>query len=165
VGGGTVIGDKHAEVNSMPARTATKERSTTSRSKSEGSLPKDVQRYMDKYGDGLSATAKRAKWITKPDDQPDPKGQTLITRSHDVIQHWAEERDATPMTVGEVRDRPRVLRFDFPGYGGKNLTPIDWDDWFRTFDERNLAFMYQEQLKNGNQSNFFRLDSPEREDG
>jgi hypothetical protein len=27
-----------------------------------------------------------------------------------------------------------------------------------------LAFIYQQQLKNGNQSNFFRLDSPERED-
>ena len=59
-----------------------------------------------------------------------------------------------------------MLRFDFPGYdeGGK-LEEIGWDDWFETFDARDLVFVYQEHLKNGNQSNFFKMDSPHREEG
>jgi hypothetical protein len=56
-----------------------------------------------------------------------------------------------------------VLRFDFPS-GGSELKHISWGEWFQSFDKRNLVFLYQEQLKNGNQSNFFRLDNPGRED-
>jgi hypothetical protein len=33
-----------------------------------------------------------------------------------------------------------------------------------TFDERNLAFAFQEHQKDGNLSNFFRLDNPDRGD-
>ena len=147
----------------MPARTASKDR--TQETARQQDLPKDVKRYIDKYGERLSSTAKRAKWITNPEESADRKGQTLITRDHGVIQRWAEERDAAPAAATQRNGRPRVLRLDFPGYGGQSLAHIEWDDWFRTFDERNLVFMYQQQLKNGNQSNFFRLDSPEREDG
>lgn len=83
-----------------------------------------------------------------------------------MIIQWAEERDARPATVERVSrgDRPRVLRFDFPGFGGgRRLVNISWEEWFKSFDERELVFIYQELLKKGNQSNFFRLDSPERE--
>jgi hypothetical protein len=82
-----------------------------------------------------------------------------------VIQHWAEDRKAQPATIegGNESDRPRVLRFDFPGYGGQSLHAISWDDWFRTFDERDLVFLFQEHQKAGNDSNFFHLDSPDRE--
>jgi len=41
---------------------------------------------------------------------------------------------------------------------------IPWEEWFKTFDERELVFIYQEKLANGNQSNFFRFDNPHRED-
>ena len=34
----------------------------------------------------------------------------------------------------------------------------------RSFDERDLVFIYQEMKKDGSQGNFFRLDNPERED-
>ncbi|MBX6341750.1 MAG: hypothetical protein IRY97_04775 [Thermomicrobiaceae bacterium] len=104
--------------------------------------------------------------MTSPDEHEDHPGQTLATRSHEVIKRWAEERNATPATVPgtEHGNRPGVLRFDFPGYGGQELQHISWDDWFTTFDERNLVFLFQEHMKNGNQSNFFRFDSPEREE-
>jgi len=36
--------------------------------------------------------------------------------------------------------------------------------FFKTFDERNLVFVFQEHQKAGNQSNFFRFDNPRRED-
>jgi len=57
-----------------------------------------------------------------------------------------------------------VLRIDFPGYGGGNLRKISWDEWFGTFDQRRLNFIYQEQRTDGTPSNFFRLESPDRED-
>ncbi len=129
-------------------------------------LPPDIEKFLKQHGDKLSDTTKRAKWVTSPDEHEDHPGQTLATRSHEVIKRWAEERNATPATVPgtEHGNRPGVLRFDFPGYGGQELQHISWDDWFKTFDERNLVFLFQEHMKNGNQSNFFRFDSPEREE-
>jgi hypothetical protein len=114
-----------------------------------------------------SKSLKYAKAINSPEEHQDRPGQTLVTRNHEVIRRWAEERGAIPATVpGTEHDgRPGVLTFDFPGYGGQNLKHISWDEWFRTFDERNLNFIYQEQKADGNQSNFFHLESPEREDG
>ena len=117
--------------------------------------------YRKKYEGKLPS----GKWISSTEDHADHDGQSLITRNHDVIRRWAEERDGTPATVGgtEHEGRPGVLRFDFPG-GARDLQEVSWDDWFRSFDERNLVFLYQEKLKSGSQSNFFKLNNPERED-
>ncbi len=106
------------------------------------------------------------KEITSPNEHEDKPGQTLYTREREVIRVWAEQRNATPATVPgtEHGDRAGVLRFDFPGYGGGDLEEISWDDWFRTFDERNLTFIFQEHKADGSDSNFFRLESPDRED-
>lgn len=113
-----------------------------------------------------NAGTRRAKWVESPEEHAERKGQTLATRNHDVIKRWAEERRASPATVASSRARngPRTLRFDFPGYGGRDLVHIGWDDWLQTFDERGLVFLYQEQMRDGRQSNFFRLDNPTRED-
>lgn len=126
----------------------------------------DDQRFLAEQGDKLSRSTQRAKWISAPDEHEDHPGQTLATRSHEVIQRWAEERKARPATVpGSKHDgHVGVLRFDFPGYGGDNLQAISWDEFFKTFDARNLVFVFQEHQKAGNQSNFFRFDNPDRED-
>jgi hypothetical protein len=94
------------------------------------------------------------------------QGKTLTTRDHRTIQKWAEERGAKPATVPgtEHDDHLGVLQFDFPGYGGERLAEVSWDDWFYTFDSRDLEFVYQETTRDGRQSNFFRLTSPHRED-
>lgn len=130
-------------------------------------LTKEDKAYLEQYADKLSRTTLTARWINKVGEQEDHPGQTLATRNHDVIKHWAEERDGTPATVpGTQHDgRPGVLRFNFPGYGGQNLQQIAWDAWFKPFDARDLVFVFQEHQKAGNQSNFFHLDSPDREDG
>jgi hypothetical protein len=94
------------------------------------------------------------------------QGQSLRTKDHDEIQQWAEGRNATPAAVPgtEHDDHLGVLRFDFPGYGGGDLEQVSWEDWFYTFDTRELEFVYQDTTKDGRQSNFFRLTSPHRED-
>jgi len=126
---------------------------------------RDDERYVDEHGDELSASVRRAKWVHGPDDKPERDGQTLATRSLDVIHAWAEARGAHPATTpGGNTEHPRVLRFDFPGYD-RELQPVSWEAWGDTFSSRDLVFLYQETLSSGRQSNFFRLDSPEREDG
>jgi hemerythrin superfamily protein len=123
----------------------------------------DNQAYREAHKEGLSKTTLRAKWINSPEEHEDRPGQSLATRSHDVIRRWAEERRAAPATApGGDAQRPRVLRFNFPGYD-KSLQEVSWDVWFGSFDERDLVFIYQEHMKAGNPSNFFKLDSPGRE--
>ena len=53
----------------------------------------------------------------------------------------------------------------FPGYGGDKLRHVSWEDWFDTFDKRNLTLVYQETKKDGSQSNFSRLTGSDRDDG
>ena len=46
----------------------------------------------------------------------------------------------------------------FPGGAGEDqLEPISWDEWFETFEENDLAFLYQEQKADGEDSTFFKL--------
>lgn len=121
--------------------------------------------FIKKYGDELSDSTKRAQWIESPGEKPDHDGQTLATRNHDVIRHWAEERNAVPATVSgtEHGDHLGVLRFNFPGYGGQDLQEVSWDEWFKTVDDRKLVFVFQDKKSDGHQSNFFHFDSPLRE--
>jgi hypothetical protein len=118
-------------------------------------------------GPDTSRSLRYSQEITTTDDRPERPGRSLVTTGHDVIQSWAERRDAAPATVtGTEHDgRAGVLTFDFPlGNSGDRLRRISWDDWFRTFDERHLNFLYQEERGDGRQSNFFRLENPRRED-
>jgi len=121
--------------------------------------------YIQKYGAKLSPATKRSKWINSPDQHEDQPGQSLATRSHEVIKAWVEERKATPATVPGTKHDSHlgVLQFDFPGFGGENLEPVSWEEWFKTFDMRELVFIFQEHMRSGRLSNFFHLDSPFRE--
>lgn len=134
--------------------------------RARNATPEDEE-FIEEHAQGLSRSTQRAKWMHSPDEHEDRPGQTLATRHHDVIRRWAEERGAKPATVpgSEHNGRPGVLRFDFPGYGGQSLKETSWDEWFRTFDERHLVFLFQEHKADGKLSNFFQLDNPEREDG
>jgi len=116
--------------------------------------------------DQLSDSTRRARCIHSADEHADHPGQTLATRSHEVIQRWAEERGGRPATVPgtEHGGRPGVLRIVFANEGNDRLQEISWDDWFRTFDERQLVFLFQETTRDGHPSNFSRLDNPDRED-
>lgn len=129
-------------------------------------LPKNIGgedlEYWKEHGNNLSNSARYAKWIGSPTESEDYPGQSLISRNHQVIQKWAQDRQATPVTVpGTERGKNLgVLRFTFAGYKSKNMEKVEWEDFFSTFDNRKLVFIFQEHLKNGNQSNFFKFDSP-----
>jgi hypothetical protein len=117
-------------------------------------------------GPEASKSLKYSQEITSPDDDAERPGRSLVTTSHEVIRQWAEARDGVPATVEgtEHGDHLGVLRFDFGGDGEQRLRHVSWEEWFKTFDERGLNFIYQEERSDGRQSNFFRLENPERED-
>lgn len=82
-------------------------------------------------------------------------GSGNTTTDHDTIRKWVEERGGKPATVRTNGDDVGILRIDFPGYSGdETLEEISWDEFFRKFDESNLAFLYQEQTADGETSRF-----------
>ncbi|MBO4143222.1 hypothetical protein J5U46_24005 [Micromonospora tulbaghiae] len=119
-------------------------------------------------GPASSRSIGSSQLITSLADRPERPGRSLVTRDHEVIQRWARARGAKPATIAgtEREGRPGVLTFNIPGYReSSRIREITWDDWFRTFDLRRLNLIYQEQMRDGRQSNFFRTENPNREDG
>jgi hypothetical protein len=86
--------------------------------------------------------------------------QTNTTTDHEEIRRWVEKHGGRPARVRGTGDDgdPGVLRIDFPGDAGEDqLEPISWDEWFRKFDEQNLALLYQERQADGEDSTFAKL--------
>ena len=83
------------------------------------------------------------------------------TTNLEDIKKWAEERGGKPAVVKATENSKEgggVLRINFPGYSGEDtLEEISWDEWYKTFKERNLAFLYQEETAGGKESRFFKL--------
>ena len=89
-------------------------------------------------------------------------GESRTTTNHDEIRKWAEARGGKPATVKRTggNDEVGVLRIDFPGYSGEDtLEEITWDEFFRKFDEKNLAFLYQDTTASGGESRFYKFVS------
>ncbi|MGZ5000603.1 MAG: hypothetical protein ACXV7F_09900 [Methylomonas sp.] len=86
------------------------------------------------------------------------------TTNHDEIRKWAEARGGKPATVKrtESHGEAGILRIDFPGYSGSDsLEEISWEEFFKKFDENQLAFLYQDETSSGEQSRFSKLISRE----
>ena len=77
--------------------------------------------------------------------------ESKVTTDHEEIQRWVEERGGQPAKV----EGTNLLRIDYPGFSGEGtLEPLDWDEFFRIFDDNDLRFLYQEKTKDGGQSRF-----------
>ena len=98
-------------------------------------------------------------------------GETNTTTNHEEIRRWAEEREGRPASVRGTGsgDDVGLLRIDFPGDVGEDkLEPIAWEEFFweeffEKFDEKKLAFLYQETTKDGGESRFFKFISQDTE--
>ncbi len=92
-------------------------------------------------------------------------GESQVTTNHDEIRQWVEARGGKPAAVkgtGDAED-PGLLRIDFPGVGREeSLEEISWDEFFEKFEEKKLAFLYQEETKSGQESRFFKFVSRDR---
>lgn len=87
-------------------------------------------------------------------------GESKVTTDHKVIQKWVEERGGWPAAVKNTKgkDDPGLLRIDFPGYSGEgSLEKISWEQFFDKFEEKKLAFLYQDEKRDGEESRFFKF--------
>ena len=80
------------------------------------------------------------------------------TTYHDTIRKWIEERGGTPTIVRGTEDDEGegILRVDFAERDEK-LEEIPWEEFFEVFEDRGLAFLYQEETKDGSESRFFKF--------
>jgi hypothetical protein len=93
---------------------------------------------------------------------------SAVTTDHDVIRNWAESRKGHPAVVRathESSDREGkghgkghgksagILRIDFDP-PQDSLERVGWDEFFDTFDDRELAFLFQETTAAGRKSRF-----------
>lgn len=85
---------------------------------------------------------------------------SYTTTDHEVIRAWAEARNGRPATIAGTEDGSGggVLRIEFDDAADR-LDESDWDSFFRVFDERGLAFVYQEKTSDGSISRFNKLVS------
>lgn len=74
------------------------------------------------------------------------------TVDHDEIRKWVEARDGRPAAV-RTRGKGGILRIDF-GEQDEELDQIEWDEFFRIFDENKLAFLHQDKVEGGKTSRF-----------
>jgi hypothetical protein len=84
---------------------------------------------------------------------------SYTTTDHEVIKAWAAERGARPASVESTGsgDDAGILRLEFPDAPGgpsADLGEVEWEPFFKTFDDRGLAFVYQEKTSDGEVSRF-----------
>jgi len=80
--------------------------------------------------------------------------QATTTTDHDEVRKWADERGGRPSIV-KTQGEGGILRIDFQE-PDENLERISWEEFFRIFEERQLAFLYQEEIS-GHKSRFNKL--------
>jgi hypothetical protein len=74
------------------------------------------------------------------------------TTDHDMIRKWVEARGGHPARV-KGRGPGGILRIDF-GEPEESLEKIPWDEFFKVFDDNDLAFLYQDKTADGGTSRF-----------
>ena len=92
-------------------------------------------------------------------------GASATTTDHREIRKWVEERGGQPATVKATSsdDEAGILRINFPGYSGEeSLKEISWEEFFGKFEEKRLAFLYQEKTSGGETSRFCKFISRKR---
>jgi hypothetical protein len=72
------------------------------------------------------------------------------TTDHDTIRKWAEAKGGKPAAVASTHqgDDVGIIRIMFPKAANSDhdaLTEISWDEFFKEFEERKLALLYDEK--------------------
>jgi len=86
--------------------------------------------------------------------------ESKTTTNHKQIQKWIEDRNGMPARVKDTvsGEGAGLLRVDFLDNGEDDkLEELSWEDFFDTFEKKNLAFLYQEETKDGGKSRFFKF--------
>ena len=82
---------------------------------------------------------------------------TKITTDHGEMRKWVKERKGNPIHLKgmlEADEIPISIKLPHSTMEGSEIT---WDEFFKQFDDRNLAFEYEERDETGELSLFFKL--------
>ena len=87
-----------------------------------------------------------------------------VTTDHDTIRKWAEARGGKPAAVDRTHQGGNVgiMRIMFPDAQDsehESLVEISWDEFFRAFEDSQLALLYD---KNGLFNKIAGRDTAER---
>jgi hypothetical protein len=74
------------------------------------------------------------------------------TTDHDEIRRWVEARDGRPSRV-KTSGSGGLLRIDFRE-AEEAFEEISWDEFFKIFDDNDLAFLHQDKTAAGKESRF-----------
>jgi hypothetical protein len=86
--------------------------------------------------------------------------ESKTTTDHQEIQKWVEARGGKPAVVKGTEDNEEsegLLRIRFSDESKDNLKAIGWDRFFETFEEKKLAFLYQDKTTDNMESRFFKF--------
>ena len=83
--------------------------------------------------------------------------EAKTTTDHKAIRGWIEARGGRPSVVKDTegRDGEGLLRVEFRH--PDKLEDVDWDIFFKTFEDRKLAFLHQDKTAGGEESRFFKF--------
>jgi hypothetical protein len=83
--------------------------------------------------------------------------RAIATTDHQTIRKWVEARNGHPSVVKSTQSdesgQGGLLRIDF-NKPEESLGEVSWDEFFETFDENGLAFLYQDKTTSGRKSRF-----------
>lgn len=90
-------------------------------------------------------------------------GAAKATTDHNTIRKWAEARGGKPSSVTGTETKNQdagILRIDFPDRNEPDkLEEISWEEFFAKFEEKKLAFLYQDKTEDGQMSRFAKFVS------
>lgn len=91
-------------------------------------------------------------------------GRIETTTDHETIRRWIEERGSTAARVTEpTGDDPGSLAVVPEGTDDESVEEITWEEFFRIFEEENLAFVHQTTRDDPDERWFCRFVDRERE--
>jgi hypothetical protein len=80
-----------------------------------------------------------------------PRGDAMaeVTTNHDTIRKWAEKKGGKPAAVARTHQGGdvgivRIMFPDAPQSEHQALMEISWDEFFKEFERRKLALLYEE---------------------
>jgi glutathione synthase/RimK-type ligase-like ATP-grasp enzyme len=82
---------------------------------------------------------------------------STTTTDHATIRKWIEKRNGRSAVVKgtEGEDGEGILRVEFRH--ADKLEDVEWDEFFKTFEDRKLAFLHQDKTSDGKESRFFKF--------
>lgn len=79
------------------------------------------------------------------------------TTDHDEIKRWVEAHGGQPVALRTADGDVGVVRLNFRREGTPPLHPLSWEEFFETFEERRLAFIYEENAAHGQEERLTKL--------